>query len=118
MTDTTHTTHAVHSATTAHTAPLADVMDTANASVSDAPEDALRAEIEALVETATGRVVTVDDLRSADGVLDLAGVNSIGYINLLEALEQRFGLVVDPEADPHYLRSVDSIVRFVLATRA
>jgi acyl carrier protein len=75
----------------------------------------LREQIEKLVEVATGRVVTVADLRDADGALDKAGVNSIGYINLMEALEQRFGAVVDPEADPQYLMSVDSIARFVRA---
>ncbi|MEK8173939.1 phosphopantetheine-binding protein [Streptomyces sp. M19] len=79
-------------------------------------ETDLRAQIEELVEIATGRVVTVADLRAADGSLDGAGVNSIGYINLLEALEQRFGAVIDLEADPQYLMSVDSIVRFVRDT--
>ncbi|UED83203.1 phosphopantetheine-binding protein [Streptomyces profundus] len=75
--------------------------------------DKLREQIEQLVEVATGKVVTVADLRAADGDLDRAGVNSIGYINLMEALEQRFGAVIDPEADPQYLLSVDSIAAFV-----
>ncbi|MFJ9770696.1 hypothetical protein ACIRVF_05590 [Kitasatospora sp. NPDC101157] len=78
----------------------------------------LREEIELLVETATGRVVTVADLRAADGELDRAGVNSIGYINLMEVLEQRYDAVIDPEADPEHLYSVDSIVRFVRARLA
>jgi acyl carrier protein len=65
------------------------------------------------VTIATGRVVTADDLRATGGSLDDAGVNSIGYINLLEALEQRYGLIVDPETDPHHLRSVDSIAHLV-----
>ncbi|WP_345617287.1 hypothetical protein [Streptomyces ziwulingensis] len=75
----------------------------------------LREQIEKLVEVATGRVVTVADLRAAQGSLDMAGVNSIGYINLMEALAQRFGAVIDPEADPQHLMSVDSIARFVRA---
>ncbi|MFC8274229.1 acyl carrier protein [Streptomyces sp. NPDC057271] len=79
-----------------------------------AVEAELREQIEQLVEVATGKVVTVADLRAADGALDRAGVNSIGYINLMEALEQRFGAAIDPEADPQYLTSVDSIARFVL----
>ncbi|MFJ2868437.1 phosphopantetheine-binding protein [Kitasatospora sp. NPDC087314] len=78
----------------------------------------LREQIEQIVETATGRVVTVADLRAAGGELDRAGVNSIGYINLLEVLEQRYGVVLDPEADPEHLTSVDSIVRFVSARLA
>ncbi|WP_156755626.1 phosphopantetheine-binding protein [Actinokineospora pegani] len=72
-----------------------------------------RAEIERLIEVATGRVVTVADLRAAGGALDAAGVNSIGYINLLEALEARYGVAIDPEADPQHLATVDSIAEFV-----
>lgn len=75
----------------------------------------LREQIELLVEVATGRVVTVADLRAAGGGLDDAGVNSIGYINLLEALQRRYGAVIDPEEAAHHLLTVDSIVRFVQA---
>ncbi|WP_354642982.1 hypothetical protein [Kitasatospora camelliae] len=94
-------------------------MSTANEAVrADADAAAvLREQIELIVETATGRVVTVADLRAADGELDRAGVNSIGYINLMEVLEQRYGAVIDPEADPEHLTSVDSIARFVAAAR-
>jgi len=84
----------------------------------EAVEAALHEQVEQLIEIATGRVVTAADLRTADGSLDKAGVNSIGYINLLEALEQRFGTVIDPEADPQHLMSVESIVRFVRARAA
>lgn len=80
-----------------------------------ASEAGLREQIEKLVEVATGKVVTVAHLRAADGALDRAGVNSIGYINLIEALQQRYGAVIDPESDPEYLMSVDSIVRFIQA---
>ncbi|MEU3556118.1 acyl carrier protein [Streptomyces fragilis] len=75
----------------------------------------LHEQIEHLVEVATGKVVTVADLRASGGALDRAGVNSIGYINLMEALEQRFGVVIDPEADPQYLVSIESIAQFVRA---
>ncbi|MER6914843.1 hypothetical protein ABT354_24475 [Streptomyces sp. NPDC000594] len=78
----------------------------------------LRAEIEHLVEIATGKVVTVTDLRAADGDLDRAGVNSIGYINLMEALERSYGAVIDPEADPQHLLSVDSITRFIRSAQS
>ncbi|MCX4409548.1 MULTISPECIES: phosphopantetheine-binding protein [unclassified Streptomyces] len=96
-----------------HTTQQTDPAQTASADAA-----ALHEHIEALVETATGRVVTAADLRAAGGDLDRAGVNSIGYINLMEALEQRFGVLIDPEADPQYLASVDSIALFLAATRA
>ncbi|GAB3441127.1 acyl carrier protein [Actinophytocola sediminis] len=79
----------------------------------DAVDTTLREQVEHLVEVATGRVVTVADLRAAAGALDEAGVNSIGYINLLEALDRRYGVVVDPEEAAQHLLTVDSIVRFV-----
>ncbi|MFV2196809.1 acyl carrier protein [Nocardiopsis sp. LOL_012] len=76
-------------------------------------EAALRQQVGKLIEVATGRVVTVSHLEQAGGSLEDAGVNSIGYINLMEALERKFGVVVDQEADPEHLTSVDSIVAFI-----
>ena len=72
--------------------------------------DALRAEIEEIVEIATGRVVTAEDLRRAGGDLQAAGVNSIGLINILDALDHRYAVVVRPEEDIIFLESIDSIV--------
>ncbi len=72
--------------------------------------DGLREQVEDLVVLATGRAISVSDLRASDGSLEAAGVNSIAYINLIEALAQRFGVVVDPEADPDALSTVDGIV--------
>lgn len=73
----------------------------------------LREEVESLVVLATGRVVTVADLRDCGGSLERAGVNSIAYINLIEALSRRYDVVVDPEQDPESLASVDAIVALI-----
>lgn len=75
--------------------------------------DRLRAQVETLIVLATGRTVTVDDLRGSGGSLEAVGVNSIGYINLIEAIEKRYGIPSDSATDPAYLESVDSIVAFV-----
>ena len=78
----------------------------------------LREEVESLVVVATGRAVTVSDLRGCGGSLEAAGVNSIAYINLIEALDRRYHVMVDPEADLEALASVDGIVALISAARS
>ncbi|MCL7456337.1 hypothetical protein AB0I85_23970 [Micromonospora echinofusca] len=73
----------------------------------------LREQVESLVVLATGRAVSVDDLRGCGGSLDVAGVNSIAYINLIEALDRQFHVVVDPERDAEALSQVDGIVGLI-----
>jgi hypothetical protein len=77
----------------------------------------LRGQIEALIVLATGRAISVEELRGCGGSLELVGVNSIAYINLIEALARRYAVVVDPETDPESLTTVDAIVALV-RTRA
>ncbi|MEV4259094.1 phosphopantetheine-binding protein, partial [Spirillospora sp. NPDC049652] len=77
---------------------------------------ALRERVEALVVIATGRVVSVADLRAADGSLVDAGVNSIAFINLLEALERLYQVELDTERDPEALATVDGVVRLIHAS--
>ncbi|MET8910015.1 phosphopantetheine-binding protein [Micromonospora sp. NPDC004551] len=76
-------------------------------------ETGLRERVESLIVLATGRAVSVDDLRDCAGSLDAAGVNSIAYINLIEALDRQFHVVVDPERDAEALSSVDGIVALI-----
>jgi acyl carrier protein len=77
----------------------------------------LRTQIKELVLLASGGAISMEELESADGSLELVGFNSIAYINLMEALEQTMGVIIDPEEDPEYLNSVDSIAAFVEAQR-
>jgi hypothetical protein len=76
-------------------------------------EPGLREQVESLVVLATGRTVSRAELRGCGGSLEAAGVNSIAYINLIEALYQRFQVCVDPETDPDALSSVDAIVALI-----
>ncbi len=85
--------------------------------MSETIDEDLRAQVKDLVVLASGGAISVDELESADGSLEEVGVNSITYINLMEALEQTMGVVIDPEEDPEYLTSVDSIAAFVEAQR-
>ncbi|MBW4721869.1 hypothetical protein [Saccharothrix obliqua] len=77
----------------------------------------LRDQVESLVVVATGRVVTAEDLRDSGGSLEAAGVNSIAYLNLVEALDHRYGVVVDPERDGDALATVDGIVALIRSAR-
>ena len=80
-------------------------------------DEDLRTQVESLVVLATGRAVSVEDLRASGGSLDAAGVNSIAYINLIEALGRRYEVQVDPQREPEVLTSVDAIVH-LLQSRA
>ncbi len=75
------------------------------------------ADIEAVVAIATGRVVTGTHLAAAGGDLQRAGVNSIGLINVLEALDRRFGLQIGEEEDVSFLATTDQILARVNGTR-
>lgn len=77
----------------------------------------LREEVESLVVIATGRVVSLDDLRACDGSLTMAGINSIAYINLIEALERRYNVVADVPQAASALTSVDGIVGLIRAAQ-
>lgn len=74
---------------------------------------ALKRKVERLVVIATGDSIGEDDLRRAGGSLSDVGLDSIGFMNLLESLERSFGVIIDPEEDPRHLSSVDTIVAFL-----
>ena len=80
---------------------------------SDRELQAMRSQVERLVCVATGGAISEADLRSAGGSLQDAGLSSIAYMNLFESLERSFGVIIDPEEDPKYLASVDTIVKFL-----
>lgn len=76
--------------------------------------------VERLVSMASGRRIREDALARHDADLRLIGLDSLGYLNLLEALERSFGVVIDleQEADHSFLHTIDNIVSFVLSRRA
>jgi len=74
----------------------------------------IRQQILDVIIIATGRVVSEADLEASAGNLHEAGVNSIGIINILEALESRYGILINEEDDLAFLENVDDIAQFVL----
>jgi acyl carrier protein len=58
-------------------------------------------------------------LSDSDGLLDLGIVDSLGFVELVEEIQERFGIEVqDTEIIEENFGSVDAIVRFVETKRA
>jgi len=78
-----------------------------------------RKRVQRLIYMAAGGKIAEDEL--ADTGLDLRdlGLDSLGYLNLLEGLERTFGVSIDLDQheDHGFLHTVDNLVRFVTARR-
>jgi len=74
-----------------------------------------RKRVQRLIYMAAGGKIAEDEL--ADTGLDLRdlGLDSLGYLNLLEGLERTFKVTIDLDQheDHGFLHTVDNIVRFV-----
>jgi acyl carrier protein len=84
--------------------------------MSEAEVTAMKARIERLIYIAAGGRISQDGL-SRDSTVDLRtiGLDSLGYLNLLEGLERTFGVTIDLDAEPDhtFLHTIDGIVRYV-----
>lgn len=66
---------------------------------------------EFIVQEIAPDIGPIDD--GADLLAD-AGIDSMGIVQLISFLEERYGITVDDDdLDPENFRSVDSIVKFV-----
>lgn len=70
-----------------------------------------------LVSIAAGGRIDDGDLADDDADLRRIGLDSLGYLNLLEGLERTFGVVIDldQEEDHSFLHTIGNIVRFLQA---
>ncbi len=68
-----------------------------------------------LVVTSHEGDMTASDLDTHGGVLASLNYTSLSYIRLLDAIENEFGVYLDPEEDGDVLGTVDGIVGAVLA---
>lgn len=64
-----------------------------------------------VVEAGLG-IIQEKDLDNERG-LDELGYGSINYLNLLELIENTFGMMIEPETDLKFLNSVNTIYNFV-----
>jgi acyl carrier protein len=80
---------------------------------------AMKKRVQRLVYIAAGGKIKEEELGGYDTDLRTLGLDSLGYLNLLEGLERTFGVAIDldQEADHAFLHTIDNIVRYVAAQR-
>ena len=80
---------------------------------------AMKKKVQRLVYIAAGGKISEAELSHYDTDLRTIGLDSLGYLNLLEGLERTFGVAIDldQEEDHSFLHTIDNIVRYVVAQR-
>lgn len=80
---------------------------------------AMKKRVQRLVYMAAGGKIREEDLGRLDTDLRTIGLDSLGYLNLLEGLERTFGVAIDldQEEDHGFLHTIDNIVRYLMARR-
>jgi acyl carrier protein len=78
---------------------------------------AMKKRVQRLVFLAAGGKIDEAELGRHDTDLRDIGLDSLGYLNLLEGLERTFGVAIDldQEEDHSFLHTIDNIVRYVAA---
>lgn len=78
---------------------------------------AMKKRVQRLVYIAAGGKIKEEELGRWDVDLRTIGLDSLGYLNLLEGLERTFGVAIDldQEEDHSFLHTIDNIVRYVVA---
>jgi len=76
---------------------------------------AMKRRVQRLVFLAAGGKINEAELGQYDTDLRDIGLDSLGYLNLLEGLERTFGVAIDldQEEDHSFLHTIDNIVSFV-----
>lgn len=76
---------------------------------------ATKKRVQRLVYIAAGGRIKEEELGSHGTDLRTIGLDSLGYLNLLEGLERTFGVAIDldQEEDHSFLHTIDNIVRYI-----
>ncbi len=87
--------------------------------MNDDDQLAMKRRVQRLIYIAAGGKIQEDDLAACDADLRNIGLDSLGYLNLLEGLERTFDVAIDldHEEDHSFLHTIDNIVRFLVAQR-
>ena len=82
-------------------------------------QTAMKKRVERLVYIAAGGKIQEEELGRWDVDLRTIGLDSLGYLNLLEGLERTFGVAIDldQEEDHSFLHTIDNIVRYLEGQR-
>jgi acyl carrier protein len=85
--------------------------------MSDDNQMAMKKRVQRLVYIAAGGKINEEDLGQYGTDLRTIGLDSLGYLNLLEGLERTFGVAIDldQEEDHSFLHTIDNIVSYVAA---
>jgi acyl carrier protein len=76
---------------------------------------ATKKRVQRLIYLAAGGKISEEDLSRYDVDLRTIGLDSLGYLNLLEGLERTFGVAIDldDEPDHSFLHTIDNIARYL-----
>lgn len=76
---------------------------------------AMKKRVQRLVYMAAGGRIKEEELGRWDTDLRTIGLDSLGYLNLLEGLERTFGVAIDldQEEDHSFLHTIDNIVHYI-----
>lgn len=82
-------------------------------------QTAMKKRVQRLVFIAAGGKIDEEELGRWDVDLRTIGLDSLGYLNLLEGLERTFGVAIDldQEEDHSFLHTIDNIVRYLAVQR-
>jgi acyl carrier protein len=83
--------------------------------MNDEARTAMKKRVQRLVYMAAGGKIQEAELARWDTDLRTIGLDSLGYLNLLEGLERTFGVAIDldQEEDHSFLHTIDNIVRYI-----
>ncbi len=83
--------------------------------MNDEARAATRKRVQRLIYMAAGGKIQEEELGRWDTDLRTLGLDSLGYLNLLEGLERTFGVTIDldHEEDHSFLHTIDNIVRYL-----
>lgn len=87
--------------------------------MSDDDLQTMKHRVQRLVYLAAGGKISEEDLGRSDADLREIGLDSLGYLNLLEGLERTFGVAIDLDQEPdhRFLHTIDNLVRYLAARR-
>ena len=65
-----------------------------------------------VTEASDGQISPADALAEPES-LSLLGLTSLGHVRLIQAVERRYGIVVEPDDDPAALETVPALAEYV-----
>lgn len=71
--------------------------------------------VQRLIYLAAGGKISEEELSRHDVDLRTIGLDSLGYLNLLEGLERTFGIAIDLDDEPDhtFLHTIDNLARYL-----